>query len=363
MRLMIDSHLDLSWNALSWDRDQTLGLDELNRRDSAFSDDDCRGRATTSLGEMRRGGIAVCLGTVLTRSKPEVRPPEGQRRISLDFPSQSIAYAVGQGQLAYYRLLESQGHIRMLRTARELDDHWRRWETKGDPSEPLGLLLAMEGADPIADPSQAEAWFLDGLRCVSLVHYGEGPYAFGTGKEGPLSPRGRELLREIARLGLILDVTHLSDQSFFETIDLYSGPLHASHQNCRSLVPGARQFTDEQIRIVIERGGILGVCCDAWMLQAGWQTGVTPRDTVTLEALVDHIDHICALAGNHDHVAIGSDLDGGYGTEQTPAGLDTIADLQKLDAILHHRGYSDNAVDAIFHGNWLRFFRKWLPRG
>ena len=362
MRPIFDSHLDLSWNALSWDRDQDLPLDDLNRRDRAFEDDDARGHATTTLPEMRRARIAVCLATILVRSKPKSIPREGHRRTSLDFPSQSIAYAVGQGQLAYYRLLERQGQLRMLRTAADLEAHWRA-STGPEPVEaPIGYILAMEGADPIVEPAQAEEWWNDGLRCVNLVHYGAGPYAVGTGEEGPLTPRGVELLREIERLGLILDVTHLSDKSFFEVMERHSGPVHASHQNCRALVPGCRQFTDEQVRHVIERGGVLGTCCDAWMLHEGWQTGKTDRGTVPLERLADHIQRVCDLAGNHDHAAIGSDLDGGFGTEQTPGGLDRISDLQKLDAILSRRGFAIAAIDAIFYGNWLRFFRRHLPQ-
>jgi membrane dipeptidase len=359
---IFDSHLDLSWNALSWDRDQTLELAELNRRDAAMGDDGARGHATVTLPEMRRAGVAVCLGTVLVRSKPNVCPPEGHRRTSLDFPSQSIAYSMGQGQLAYYRLLEREGHLRMLRTSRELDAHWAQWEARPTGGAPLGLILAMEGADPITSPGQAEEWFEAGLRCVNLVHYGKGPYAVGTGEEGPLTTRGVELLKEIERLGILLDVTHLSDRSFFETLDRFDGPVHASHQNCRAIVPGCRQFTDDQIRLVIERGGVLGACCDAWMLKEGWQRGITSREGVPLERLADHIDRVCDIAGNHDHCGIGSDLDGGFGSEQTPAGLDSIADLQKLDAILAARGYGSDAIRAIFHGNWLRFFREHLPR-
>ncbi len=361
MKLIFDSHLDLSWNALSWDRDQTLDLAELNRRDAVLVDENARGHATVTLGEMRRARIAVCLATVLVRSKPHVIPPGGHKRTSLDFPSQSIAYAMGQGQLAYYRLLEKQGRLAMIRTSSELDACWRRWEADPSGSQPIGFILAMEGADPIAEPSQAAEWWDAGLRCVNLVHYGKGPYAVGTGEEGPLTPRGRELLREIEKLGIILDATHLSDASFFEVMDRYSGPVHASHQNCRALVPGGRQFSDEQIKILIERGGVLGACCDAWMLRAGWKTGVTPRAEVTLKTVADHIERVCDLAGNHRNAAIGSDLDGGFGSEQTPADLDSIADLQKLEGILAARGYGGEAIAAIFHGNWLRFFREHLP--
>jgi len=250
----------------------------------------------------------------------------------------------------------------MIGTARELDEHWRRWQENKTDHLPIGNILAMEGADPIVDPGQVEAWFADGLRSVMLSHYGKSHYSVGTGDNGPLTARGVELLKEFARVGMILDTTHLSDQSFYQALELFPGPVMASHNNCRALVPADRQFSDEQIKLLIERSAVIGVVCDAWMLKPGWQIGVLRPEGVTLAALADHIDHICQLAGNAEHAAIGSDLDGGYGTEQTPGDLKTIGDLQKLAPILASRGYNQPDIDNIFHGNWLRFFRQHLPK-
>lgn len=364
MRLLIDSHLDIAWNALSYNRDQTETIAQINEREAAMVDFNGRGRATCSLPEFRRAGMAVCCGTILVRAKREVQPAGGHRRWDLDYGTQSIAYAMGQGQLAYYRLLEQQGEMKMIGTRAELDAHWARWE-QATPEErmhlPVGNILQMEGADPIVEPAQAEAWYNDGLRSITLSHYGKSHYSVGTGDNGPLTPRGIELLKELDRLGIILDLTHMSDQSFFQAIEHFHGPVMASHNNCRALVPADRQFSDEQIKIIIERGGVIGVALDAWMLQPGWIIGKTQPDGLTLAALVDHIDHICQLAGGVDHVAIGSDLDGGFGNEQTPSDLRRFSDLQKLNGLLAERGYADAEIDKIFHGNWLRFFRRHLP--
>jgi membrane dipeptidase len=362
MRLIIDGHLDLSYNALSWGRDLTLDAAEINRRERGMNDEEARGRATTSLPDMRRGGVALCSGTVIARTKPALRKPEGFNRLSLDYPTQAMAYAVAQGQLAYYRLLEEQGHLRMIRTAGDLTAHWKQWQDGAAGNPPIGLILAMEGADPIVEPAQAEAWWNDGLRSVNLAHYGPSRYAIGTGDDGPLTPAGVELLKQFERLGMILDATHLCDTSFFEALDRFRGPVLASHNNCRALVPGGRQFSDEQIKLLIDRDAVIGAVLDAWMLFAGWVKEQTSREVVTLDAVVDQIDHVCQLAGNCRHAAIGSDLDGGYGTEQVPLGLDTIDELQKLEGLLAARGYSSQDIDAIFHGNWLRFFREHLPR-
>ncbi|MGI9457305.1 MAG: dipeptidase [Aeoliella sp.] len=365
MTLLIDAHLDLAWNALSFDRDLTDSIDRINAREQHVTDSRSRGNATVSLAEMRRGEIAVCLGTLIAHARPDIVPSEGHQRISLEYRSAEAAYACAQGQLAYYRLLEQAGHLRLLSTAGDLTSHWNSWTSSAsdanDEDLPIGLILAMEGADAIVTPSQVEEWFRLGLRSVNLVHYGHNQYAAGTGESGPLTSQGIELLGELERWGMILDVTHLSDAGFFQALDLFHGPVLASHNNCRSLVPGQRQFSDEQLQSLIQRGAVIGVAMDNWMLVSGWQSGISPRSQATLDNVADHIDHICQIAGDHRHVAIGSDLDGGYGTEQCPIGLGSIADLQKMDERLQQRGYTPEEVRDIFHRNWLQFFKRHLP--
>ena len=354
-RKIIDSHLDLSWNALSYNRDLTETIEQVRQRETGMTDNRGRGRCTVSLPEMRRGGVCVCLGTVLCRTNRSKQP---MRRIDLDVANQDIACAIGRGQLEYYRLLEERGEIRLIKTRGELQSHFENWTSK----DPIGMIIAMEGADPIVSPRQAERWFADGLRSVGMVHYGRSAYAVGTGDYGPLTPAGVEMLKEFARLGMIVDMTHSSDQSFFQTLDVFPGPVLASHNNCRALVPGDRQYSDEQIKLLISRGGVIGSAFDAWMCKPGFVAGQSTGEDVPLTNVIDHIDHICNLAGNTNHVAIGSDLDGGFGNEQTPAGIDTIADLQKLAPLLRERRYSETDIDKIFHGNWLRFFSEALPK-
>jgi membrane dipeptidase len=362
MTLLFDGHLDLGWNALSWSRDLTLPAAEINRTEAHMTDCRSRGRATVSLPDMRAGGVSACFGTLLARSRP-ARPVDGYNRLNLDHPTDHIAHAVAHGQLAYYRALAAAGEVRMLGTAGELREHWRSREHDPTGRGPLGIVLAMEGADPILGPSQAEEWFELGLRSVNLVHYGTNRYAAGTGADGPLSAEGIELLAEFERLGIILDATHLCDESFFQALERFGGAVLASHQNCRALVPHQRQFSDEQLQALIDRGAVIGAALDAWMLHPGWTIGKTGREVVALAAVADHIDHVCQLAGNSRHAAIGSDLDGGFGWEQTPVGLENIADLQKLEGILRSRGYDEADVAAIFHGNWLRLLEEHLPPG
>jgi membrane dipeptidase len=371
---------------MSYDRDQLLSIDELRAREAGMTGKS-RGNCTVSLPEMRRGGVAVCLATLLCRALPTRVPdmdgnlgPVGDRvrgevilREDLDYANQTIACAAAQGQLAYYRLLEAQGHIRMISDSAALSALWAQWEKggadkggldKGGAAKgaPIGYILSMEGADPIVEPQQAEWWWEQGLRTACLAHYGPSAYAMGTGGDGPLTPQGRELLKEFERLGMILDLVHTADTALAEALEIFSGPVFISHGNCRALVPHDRQISDEQIQQLVARGGVIGAVLDAWMLAPDYHRGEAARPQPKLSDVADHIDHVCQLAGNTRHAAIGSDLDGGFGTEQSPSDLNTIADLQKLDGILKERGYSDADIDGIFHGNWLRFFRDALPR-
>jgi membrane dipeptidase len=346
---IIDAHLDLSWNALGWNRDLNETVQEIRRSEAGMTEK-ARGRGTVSLPDMRRGRVGIALATVLARSNPK-----GQS--SIDFRTQEIACAMARGQLAYYKILEARGVCRMLGDWPSLEASFREWGNNPDGA-PFGFVLSMEGADPILSPDHLTGWVDEGLRVVGLAHYGPSAYAHGTGCSGPLTEKGRELLRAMEQQGVILDLTHLSDESFWEASERFAGPVLASHNNCRSIAPDGRQFSDDQIRLLIERDGVIGAAFDAWMIVPGWQIGREENPKVVLADIVQHIDHICHLAGNTRHVAIGSDLDGGFGTEQCPEDLDTIADLQRLEPLLRARGYSADDIAAIFHRNWMRLFER-----
>jgi membrane dipeptidase len=357
-RPIFDAHLDLAWSALYFNRDLLLDVADVRRHESGMTDERARGHNTLTFPELRKAGIRACVATLLARGGPEQTRPAAYKRTDLDYNNPTHACAIAQGQLAYYRLLERQGVIRFIASATDLRAHWN----SASSGAPLGVILSMEGADPIITIDQVEEWWDAGLRAVGPAHYGRGQYAYGTGVVGPLGPAGRALLREFDRIGMILDVTHLCDDSMAEALDVFGGRVLASHHNCRALVPGDRQLADEQIKQLIEREAVIGAALDAWMLHPNWIRGQTRPEVVGLDAVADHIDHICQIAGNTRHCAIGSDLDGGFGFEQTPRDLNTIADLQKLADILAARKYSDESIDMIFHGNWLRFFGEALPQ-
>jgi membrane dipeptidase len=378
---LIDAHLDLSWNALAFDRDQTLPIAALRKREAEGAmTGRSRARNTVSLPEMRRGGVGVCLATVLARALPAHCDDLSKTNVSpivmrtlqptplrehLDYANQEICSAVARGQAAYYQLLEKRGEVRQIRDRKTLKATWAAWSkarTAGARAKlPVGYILSMEGADPILDPQDAQWWWEQGLRTVCLAHYGQSAYAMGTGGDGPLTRRGRDLVKKLDKLGMIIDLVHTADTALSQILDLYGRGVFVSHGNCRALVPGDRQISDGQIKQIAARGGVIGLVMDCWMLTPGWKHSGVGNPSVTLATVADHVDHLCQVTGSVDHAAIGSDLDGGFGTEQSPSDLGTIAGLQKLAPILRKRGYSDAEVKKVFHGNWLRFFGEALP--
>ena len=352
--LIIDAHLDLSWNALQGNRDLLRSAYTI-RTQEVGTPGKGRAQGTVAFPDMRQGRLAVSVVTLFARCTGQPSPHS-------DYASPAQSYGVAQGQLAYYRGLEYEGYIRIIADRANLDSHiadWEMWEGTGSgDTPPLGFVISMEGADPILKPDQLEEWVGGGLRLLGLTHYGPGRYAGGTGTELGLTELGPPLLAEMQRLGVTLDLTHCSDQAFWEALEHYEGLVLASHNNCRALVPHQRQFSDEQLRAIFERDGVIGAAFDAWMLQPGWVSGQSTNEAVTLNTVVDHMDYVCQLAGDSRHAGIGTDLDGGYGREQSPCDLDTIADLQKLAGLLADRGYSDEDIRAIMHGNWLRLLRQ-----
>jgi membrane dipeptidase len=350
--LIFDSHLDLAMNAMEWNRDLRRTVEEIRKREAGMTDKPDRAKGTVSFPSMREGHIGVCVATQIARY---VKP--GNYLPGWNSPEQAWAHT--QGQLAWYKTMEEAGEIVQILNINDLEKHLKLWE---NPSEnaPIGYILSLEGADSIISIKYLEKAYTYGLRAIGPAHFGPGTYAHGTDSSGGLGIKGRELLKEIERLGLIIDATHLNDESFWEVLNLYHGPVWASHNNCRVFVPHIRQFSDEQIKELISRDGVIGVALDAWMMVPDWIFGKSdPRSMgVSLKLMINNIDHICQLAGNSLHAGIGSDLDGAFGKEQCPYDLETIADLQKVPDMLSEIGYNESDVRNIMSGNFIRFLKK-----
>ncbi|WP_407479474.1 dipeptidase [Elizabethkingia miricola] len=351
---IFDAHLDLSMNAMEWNRDLRNNVNLLRQLEQGMDDKPDRGRATVSFPDLRKGNIGIVVATQIARFvKPDSLIP--------GWNSPQQAWAQTQAQIAWYKCMEEEGEIVAITDQASLQKHVALWND-GTPNDdkPIGYILSLEGADSIVDISYLEKAYNYGLRAIGPAHYGPGRYANGTDSTGKMNKKGIELLKEMERLNIILDATHLCDDAFWQALDHYNGPVWASHNNCRSLVNHNRQYNDEQIKELIARGAVIGGALDAWMLVPDWKRGVsTPLNMqCNLETVFKHMDHICQLAGNALHVGVGSDLDGAFGTEQCPYDLDTIADLQKLVSVFRDHGYSENDLKNIFHQNWINFLMK-----
>jgi len=346
--LIFDAHLDLSLNAIEYNRDLRRSIEEIRAEEAGKSDLWGRGNGTVCFPEMRRAGVGICVATQLAGC---MKPPAPVG--AWNSPPQ--ARAMTQAQLAWYRFMEEEGHLRQLRDWPQVDAHLKQWQD--DPEHcPIGYILSLEGADSLRTLADLERSYEDGLRALGPAHYGKGRYALGHDQDGPLSDMGRDLLREMDRLGLILDVTHLCERTFWDALEIFEGPVWASHHNARALVDNPRQLNDAQIKALAERGAVIGMAFDVWMIVPDWERGVSrpeDRPDATLETAANHIDHICQLLGSSRHCGIGTDLDGGFGREQCPRDMDTIADLLTFRDVLARRGYSEDDLDGIFHRNFL----------
>ena len=350
---LIDAHLDLSMNAMEWNRDLRKPIDEIRNREKGMKDKPDRGNSTVCFPELRKGNIGIVVATQIARFVAPENPLPG-------WNSPEQAWAQTQAQLAWYRTMEEDGELVQLRTWNDVEKHVQLWESPSPDKKPIGYILSLEGADSIVTLNHLERAYAYGLRAVGPAHYGPGRYAQGTDATGAMGPKGKELLKEMERLNIILDATHLCDDSFWEAMDNFHGPVWASHNNCRALVDHNRQFSDEQIKELISRGAVIGGVLDAWIMVPGWKRGVSDSKQLNcaLEVVIDHMDHICQIAGNALHIGIGSDLDGAFGKEQSPYDIDTIADLQRIPELLKKRGYSDEDIRNVSHGNWLRFLKR-----
>lgn len=350
----IDAHLDLSMNAMDWNRDLRQPVSQIRARERGMTDKPDRENVTVSLPDLRRGNIGLVVATQIARYVAPGNPLPG-------WQSPEQAWAQTQAQRTWYEAMEEAGEMMQIFDLIGLEKHLALWSNNtSNDQKPVGYILSLEGADSLVTLQHVERAYAYGLRAIGPAHYGPGRYAPGTDATGGMGAAGRELLREMERLNIILDATHLCDDSFWEALDHFNGPVWASHNNCRALVNHNRQFSDEQIRALIDRGAVIGGALDAWMMVPNWVRGQsTPAGTnCNLAVLVDHLDHICQIAGNARHIGIGSDLDGAFGTEQCPYDLDTIADLQTIPVLLQQRGYSADDITNVMHGNWLRFLRE-----
>ncbi len=358
--MIVDGHEDIAYNILSIGRDFTASVATTRAREGPARTG--VGICTLGLPELLAGGVGLVFGTLFTLPA---------HAISTDIPNEIAyhnaeeAHAQAVNQLAVYRELAQRDDVMLIETRRDLHKLREQWAQPSTLEKAtLGIVVLMENGDPIRTPSETAWWYEQGVRIIGPAWQAT-RYCGGTRQPGPLTDAGRDLLGEMDRHGLILDTSHMAEESFWQALDLFTGPVIASHSNCRALVPDLiadRHLSDAMIRALIERDAVIGVVLFNTFLMAEYQHN-RPKETVGLDVVVRHIDHICQIAGSARHVAIGSDLDGGFGSEKIPRELDSVADLPCIGTALRAAGYTEADVAAIMGNNWLRVLEQTLPPG
>lgn len=330
--LIVDAHLDLASNAIS-------GRDVL--KPAAQQRADAEGIPTVGLPDLRRGRVGLICGTIFCMPARGEKP--GYRTVE-------EAHATANAQLAWYHQQAAAGELRLVTHLADLPA-----SSLDTDHAPIPTIILMEGADPIRRPSEAADWFGRGVRIVGVAAWKRTCYAGCNSEPGGLTDEGRQLVRELDRCGMIVDTSHLAEQSFWELLELSPRPVIASHSNCRAIVPTPRQLSDAMIRAIIQRGGVIGInFYDKFLLSPG------DKRRATLADVMQHVRHICDIAGDCRHVGIGTDMDGGLGREEIPQEITTSADLPRVADAARSAGFSDADVAALMGGNWLGFFRKHL---
>jgi membrane dipeptidase len=349
-RLIVDAHEDLAYNAVVLGLDPAQAAEDKRRPESPGAPPRRGGQPMVGVPNLLSGNVRVVFATLYATP-----PGTSQNLPGRAYTTPEEAEAMAREQLAYYfKLAQADARVAIIRSRADLEQVVAAEEPK------VGFVVLMEGADPIVRPEDASRWFADGVRIVG-TSWGATRYAGGTGAPGPLTPLGRALMPELSRAGLILDISHMAEASFFEALDLFPGTVIASHSNVRALVNTDRQLSDEMIRALVARDGVIGAVLYNKFLQTGWVEAGAHKEAVPLAVAVAHIQHICDLAGDTRHVGIGSDFDGGFGVESAPSEIDTVADLYRLGEALAAAGFHDEAIELVLGGNWLRLLRRALP--
>lgn len=355
--LIIDAHEDLAWNMLAFGRDYTRSALWVRQCEAGTDIPLRNGNTLLGKAEWLLGHVGLIFATLFVAPLRR-RVGTWDTQCYAD-PHQACELAGAQLD-AYHRLTDEHQQFCLVGTQGDLRRVLAAWE----PDQPLearriGLVPLMEGADAILEPEQAGEWFERGVRIVGLA-WESTRYAGGTHEPGPLTTDGMRLLEVMADLGMILDLSHMAEEAYFQSLERYEGVIIASHSNPRRFCPTPRGLSDEMMWALAERDGVIGVVPYNAFLKPGWRKG-DPKEAVTLADVAAAIDHVCQVTGSERHVGLGTDFDGGFGAEHVPAEVDTIADLLKLEEALTMRGYAPHHITAIFSGNWLRVLQSALP--
>jgi membrane dipeptidase len=329
---IVDAHLDLAYNALRGREVHRPAIEQVP---------DAEGIPTVGLPDLKAGNVGLICATIFCQ--PALPHTPG-------YTNAEEAAAVAWQQMSWYNAQVREGRMRILRGRGDVP----QFDSRGGP---IDAIILMEGADPIRSAHDLPVWFEAGVRIIGLA-WKQTRYAGGTGAPGSLTEAGVSLVAAMDKLGMIHDASHLAEESFWKLAEISGGPIMASHSNCRAIVPTDRQLSDAMAREIFRRAGVIGInFFDKFLIPPAEQGQRRAR----LADVVRHIRHFCDLAGDAQHVGIGTDMDGGLGREQIPIEIVTSADLPRIADALSAAGFADADVRGIMGKNWQRFFHEKLP--
>lgn len=359
---IIDSHEDLAYESLYGKFDYTRSAADNRKYYNGPETFGC----TIGWPELQEGRVGIIFGTIFM--EPPQCSNENNKNRETTYETEEDFHAAACAQLDFYDRLagEHPDQFRRILSRTDYDEVVRDWREQPDSEHPVGLVGLMEGCEYLRSFDDLSYYYERGIRLIGPVWAG-GRWCAGTKSrdfKDALTDDGKTLLRKMSENGFILDLSHMKNHSAMDALSYYDGIVAASHANCSALLgddfPVERHFNDETIKMLIEHDGVMGVVPFNFFLKAGWKNGVTPRESVTLNTLADHIDHICQLAGHSHTAAIGTDFDGGFGYPEIPYEMNDISDLQKLSRVLDNRGYGQEDIENIFHRNWQRILERAL---
>lgn len=357
--LIVDAHLDMAYNMITYGRDYTRPVEETRQREIGSTAVKENGDTVLSWQEFQRGRVAFVFSTLFAAPKRDNSSDWG----SQVYANSDQAYKLYQNQIdVYNRLFDTHpDKFTPIRFKNQFEKTLAQWEQTDKPA-PTGLITLMEGADCVRSIGELEEWWQRGVRVIGPA-WKATRYCGGTREPGPLTKEGHQLLEAMAPIGFTLDLSHMAWESALEALDIYDGSLIATHANALKQVKHGsinRFLTDEIIEGIIQRDGVIGIVPFNRFLDESWKNQ-DPRSNVPLDMVAAQMDYICQRAGNTNHVAFGTDFDGGFGLQHIPVGLNTIADLHMLVPLLEARGYSNEDIGKIFGGNWIRILKRTLP--
>lgn len=358
--LIVDSHQDLAWNMLTFGRDYTRPVEETRHLEAGGQTPLRNGDSLLGWPEYQRGQIGVIFATLFAAP---MRSKTGDWD-KLTYADAHEAHSSYRAQLdAYFHLVDDHpDKFQLVQTLQDLEAVLNAWGGDQDEDPPVGLVTLMEGAEGVRQPDELEEWWGRGVRLIGPAWAGT-RFCGGTNEPGPLTSDGFALLEAMSEFGFTLDLTHMDEQAVLQALDVYPGKLVATHSNPLALLKDAdsnRFLSDRVLEGFLERDGIIGIPPYNKFLLWGWQES-DGREAVSLDVVVNHIDYICQMAGDANHVGIGTDFDGGFGWQSVPHEIDTIADLGKLVPLLGEKGYAQNDIRAIMGDNWLTLLKNTLP--